>query len=51
MALLKHELNKRGFIFESIRWWPVINLATLIHGYLYLISFEIVGGYRKLKSF
>ena len=25
--------GERGFIFEGIRRWPVINLATLIHRY------------------
>ena len=30
--------------------WPVINLVSLIHGYSYLISIEIVVGYRKLRS-
>ena len=51
MPLLKHEVNKRRFIFEGIRRWPVINLVTLIHWYSYLVSLEIVVGYRKLRSF
>ena len=48
---MKHEVNKRGFISESIWRWLVINLVILIHRYSYLISFEIVVGYRKLRSF
>ena len=48
---LKHEVNNRCFIFEGIQRWPVINLVSLIHGYSYLISLEIVVGYRKLRSF
>ena len=44
-------VNKRGFIFEGIRQWPVINLVTLILRYSYLLSLEIVVGYRKLRSF
>ena len=43
-------MNKRGFIFEGIWRWPIINLATLIHGYSYFISLKIVVGYRKLRS-
>ena len=43
-------MNKGGFIFKGIRGWPVINLVTLIHGYSYLISLEIVVGDRKVKS-
>ena len=35
----------------AIWWWNVINLATLILGYSYLISLENVVGYRKLRSF
>ena len=34
-------MNKRDFIFEGIRWWPVIKLVTLINVYSYLISLEI----------
>ena len=49
-AVLKHEVDKRGFIFEG-SLWPVINLVTLIHGYLFLILLEIVIGYLKLRSF
>ena len=30
---------------------PVINLITLINGYSYLISLEIVVGYTKLRVF
>ena len=41
----------RGFTFEGIRRWPVINLVTFIHGYSYLVSLEIVVGYKKLRSF
>ena len=48
---MKHEVNKRGFISESIWPWLVINLVILIHRYSYLISFETVAGYRKLKNF
>ena len=44
-------MNKRGFIFEGIWRWPVINLVNLIRWYLYLISLEIVVGYRKVRSF
>ena len=36
LALLKHELNKRGFIFGGIQRWPEI---------------ENVVGFRKLRSF
>ena len=46
----EHEVNKQGFIFKGIRWWPVINLVTLIHGYSYLISHELVASYRKVRS-
>ena len=42
-------MNKRGFIFEGIRWRPVINFVTLIYKYSYLISLEIVLGYRKVR--
>ena len=48
---MKHEVNKRGFISESIWRWLVINLVILIHSYSYLISFEIIVGYKKLRSF
>ena len=51
MTLLKHEMNNRGFIFEAIQRWPVPNLVTLIQGYSYLVSLEIVVGFRKLRSF
>ena len=51
LALLKHELNKRGFIFGGIQRWPVTNVVTLIHRYSYLSSLEIVVGFRKLRSF
>ena len=34
------------FYLEGIRRWPVINLVNLIHEYSYLISLEIVVGYR-----
>ena len=44
LALLKHGVNKRGFIFKGIRRWSVINLITLIHRYSYLVSPEIVVG-------
>ena len=47
----KHEVNKWGFVFEGIRRWPVINLVTLIYRYLYMVSLEVVVGYRKLISF
>ena len=43
-------MKKRGFIFEGIWRWPLLNLATLIHGYSYLISLKIVVGYSKLRS-
>ena len=49
---MKHEVNKRGFISESIwRWLVMTSLVILIHRYSYLISFEIVVGYSKLGSF
>ena len=55
LALLKHEVNKRGFIFEDVRWWSVADLATLIHSdshfSSYLVLLEIAVGYRKLRSF
>ena len=35
-------MNTRDFIFEDIRLWHVINVVTLIHGYLHLISLGIV---------
>ena len=44
-------MNNRGFIFEAIQRWPVTNLVTLIQGYSYLVSLEIVVGFRKLRSF
>ena len=44
-------MNKWGFVFEGIRRWPVINLVTLIYRYSYLVSLEVVVGYRKLISF
>ena len=44
-------MNKQGFIFEGIQLWPVINLVNLIHEYLFLISLEIVAGYRQLRRF
>ena len=44
-------MNKRGFNFEDIRRWPIMILVNLIHGYLYLISLEIVVGYRTTRSF
>ena len=43
-------MYKRGFVFEGIWQWLVI-LVTLIHRYSYLVSLEIIVGYRKLKSF
>ena len=43
-------VKKRGFIFEGTRRLAVINLVTLIHKYSYLVSLEIVVGYRKLRS-
>ena len=49
MALLNNEMNKRGFIFEGMRRWPVMNFVTLIQEYLYLISLETVVGY--IRSF
>ena len=49
--LLKHDLNKRGFILKGTRRWPVKKLVNLIHGYLYLISLGIVVSYRKLRGF
>ena len=51
LALLNNGINKRCFIFEGKRQWPVTNLVILIHGYSYLVSREIVVGYRKLRSF
>ena len=47
---MKHEVNKRGLIFEGVQRWPVIDLFTLIHGYSNLISLEIVARYGKLRS-
>ena len=47
LAVFKHKVKKRGFIFEGIQWRPVINLVTLIYGYSYLISLEFVVGYRE----
>ena len=42
----------RRQVFGVAIWrWNVINLVTLILGYSYLISLEIVVGYRKLRSF
>ena len=40
-----------SFPSTDIWRWPVRNLVTLIHGYSYLISLEIVVSYRKLRSF
>ena len=51
MGLLKHEVNTRVFIFEGTRWWPIINLVTLIQGYFHMISFETVVGYWELRRF
>ena len=51
LGLLKHEVNTRDFIFQGIRRWVVINLVTLIHGYLHLISLVIVVGYQEKRSF
>ena len=49
---LYQNMRKTNVVFfESIRWWSVINLVTLIHGYSYLISLEIDVGYRKLIIF
>ena len=50
MVLFNHEMNNQGFIFEGIWWWPVKNLASLIHGYSCLIPLEIALGYKKLRS-
>ena len=44
-------MNKRGFIFEGMPRWPVINLVTLINGHSHLISLKIVVGFRKLRNF
>ena len=44
-------MKNGGFIFEGIRQWLVINLVTLIHGYSYLVSLEIITGYKKLTGF
>ena len=30
--------------------WPIINLDTLIHEHLYLISLETVVGFRKIRD-
>ena len=38
-------------VFQGIHRWPIINLVTLIYGYSYLILFEIVLGYWKLRRF
>ena len=45
-----HEVNNRGFIFEGIRRWHVINFVTLIRGYSYLVLLEIVGNYKTVRS-
>ena len=51
MALSKHDVNTRDFIFQGIRWWSVINLLTLIHRNSHSTSFGIVVGYQKIRSF
>ena len=51
LGLLKHEVKTRDFILQGIQWWPIINLVTLIHVYLHLISLEIVVDYLELRSF
>ena len=51
LTLLKHEVNNQDFIFEAIRWWPVINLVTVIHGYSYLVLLEFVVVFKKLRRF
>ena len=38
-------------IFQSIRWWPVIKLVTLIHEHSYLILLEILVSYWKIRIF
>ena len=50
LVLFNHEMNKQGFIFKGIWRWPVINLATLIRGYPYLISLKIVVDFNTLRS-
>ena len=42
---------KRGFTFEGMPRWPVINLVALIHGYSCLLLLEIAVSYRKLRIF
>ena len=44
-------MSNRGFIFEGMPWWAVINLVTLIYGYSQLMSLEILVGCKKLRSF
>ena len=51
LGLLKHEVKTRDFILQGIQGWSVINVVTLIHVYLHLISFEIVVDYLELRSF
>ena len=43
--------STRFYFPQGIRWWPVINLVTLVDGYSHFISLEIVVGYWKLRSF
>ena len=42
-------LGERGFIFEGIQRWPVINLVTLIHGYSYLISLKLLRSFQRTQ--
>ena len=49
LALFKQEVNKQDFTFEGIWRWSVIKFITLIRGYSYLISLEIIVGCSKLK--
>ena len=42
---------RRQVFNVGIRRWSVINLVTLILGYLYLIWLETVVSYRNLRSF
>ena len=44
-------MKNGGFNCEGIQRWLVINLVTLIHGYSYLVSLEIITGYKKLTGF
>ena len=42
-------LGERGFIFEGIQRWPVIDLVTLIHGCSYLISLKLLRSFQRTQ--